>query len=76
MVNDVQGGGWYGYDLWDQELGSDVGDAEGAVGVPTSCRLEDISYVSSVSLGGIMGVVIGGGGIGDGGDVANKGVHS
>ena len=57
--------------LQKQYLGSDVGNYEGAGGVPPSGGLADIRDNSSTSRGGGIGVVIGGGCLGGGGTVVN-----
>ena len=56
-------------------MGSYVGDAEGAGFVPQLAVPEDRRDIRSASWGGGMGMVIGGGGLGGGGDVTNEGVH-
>ena len=74
-VDDVQGGGSDGADLWERELGSYGGDAEGAGRVPPSGGSTDSKYFRLESWGGEMGVVIGVGGLEYDGAVAIEGVH-
>ena len=53
-VDDVQGGGPDSATLWEQGLGSDGSDAEGAGGVASLGSLEDSRDFSSASHGGGM----------------------
>ena len=73
--DDVQVSGSDVATLWERELGSDRCDAEGDGGVPPLDGSEDIRNSILASWGGRMGVVIGGGGLGGGVDVASEGVN-
>ena len=74
--NDLKGRVSDGATFRDQDLVIDGCNDEGAGGVPPLGGPEDIRDVRSASQRGVTGVVIGGGGLGGGGDVANEGVHS
>ena len=73
--NDLKGRVSDGATFRDQDLVIDGCNDEGAGGVPPLGGPEDIRDVRSASQRGVTGVVIGGGGLGGGGDVANEGVH-